>query len=268
MLKLHGAAEEVYIVLRGASGVDVPVLAYGTRREDSNDCVFIRVTRREQYQDELAEARERLIGILGHDLRVPLTAVTLGAETLLRTEELSRDAQQVALSILSSARRASRMTTDLLDFARVRFAGGIPIVRQPMDFRAVAEKVVAELRTIHPAVAIELRAGGDCRGSWDADRAAQVVANLTGNAIVHRREDTPVVVQLEGGAEAVTLDVRNATDSEVPDDLFTAFRLGAGSTGLGLGLFIVREVMKAHGGSVTAVVTAGEFNVRANWPRV
>lgn len=270
MLKLHRKAEEIYIVLRGSGGRAIPVLAFAARNEDANDCVFIEVTRREKYQDELARARELFIGILGHDLRVPLTSVTLGAETLLRLEKLSPEGQETAAAMLTSARRAARMTTDLLDFARIRFTGGIPIQRQPMDLCSVAEKVIGELRTIHPGVDIGLRVEGDCRGTWDSDRAAQVVANLIGNAVSHGREGSPVTVALEGGDEAVVLEVRNAIEpgaSSLGDEVFAVFRQGEHSLGLGLGLFIVREVLKAHGGTVTAAETDGEFRVRASWPR-
>ncbi|HYR27780.1 MAG TPA: histidine kinase dimerization/phospho-acceptor domain-containing protein, partial [Thermoanaerobaculia bacterium] len=135
ILRMHGAAEEIYLVLRTKEDALIPMLAYAARGE-VNECVFISVTRREAYQDEIARARERLMGILGHDLRVPLTSITLGAETLLRRNTLSDEDQQLALSMLASARRAARMTTDLLDFARARFAGGIPVQRQPIDLRA------------------------------------------------------------------------------------------------------------------------------------
>lgn len=269
MLKMQGRIEEIYFLLRAKDASTIPMLVYGKRTEGANECIFIHVTRREKYQSEIAQARERLIGILGHDLRVPLTSVTLGAEMLLRHETMSEEGQQTALSILASSRRAARMTTDLLDFTRARFAGGIPLQRRPADLREVAEKVISELRTIHPEVPIELTIDGDCRGKWDPDRAAQVVANLTGNAIDHRPDDAPVIVELHGLAEAVVLEVRNASDTTIanPEELFSPFHQGAGSTGLGLGLFIVREIMQAHGGSVTAAGAGGEFRVRAVWPR-
>ena len=268
LLKLHGRVEEVYIVLRAKDGAGVPVLAYAKRREGANDCVFIRVTHRERYQDEIAKARERMIGILGHDLRVPLTAVTLGAEELLRNEKLSGQGQHTALAVLASARRAARMTTDLLDFTRARFAGGIPVHPKPADLAEVAEKVIAEIHSVHRDVKIELSVEGDCRGSWDADRAAQVIANLTGNAIDHGSEDAPIVVRLQAQPNAVVLEARNATTETAPnvEDLFSPFRQRAGSAGLGLGLFIVKEIMEAHGGSVLATNEAGEFRVRAVWP--
>jgi len=270
LLKMQGQIGEIYLVLRARDERVIPVLAYATHREGRNDCIFIQVTSRERYQDEIARARELVIGILGHDLRVPLTSVTLGAETLLRHEQLSQEGQEIALSVLASARRAARMTTDLLDFARARFAGGIPIQPRPCDLRQVAEKIVAELRTIHPHVPIELSIEGDCRGVWDADRAAQVVANLTGNAIDHRHGETPVVVRLLCEEASVVLEVGNVADTAAqpdPDQLFSPFRLGPASSGLGLGLFIVREIMEAHGGSVKATNAAGEFRVRATWPR-
>lgn len=269
LLKMHGKVEEIYMLLQGRERRVLPVLAYGTRRE-RNECIFLPVTRRERYQDELAQARERLIGILGHDLRVPLTSIVLGAELLLRHETFTAEGQQAAVAILASARRAARMTMDLLDFTRARFAGGIPILRQEIDLRRVAEKVIAELRTIDPAAPVELQFDGDCRGSWDADRAAQVVSNLTGNAIRHRRGAGPVRVLLRGEEDAVILEVRNPIERppEVPlEHLFSPFRQGSDSSGLGLGLFIVREIMKAHGGSVAATAEPDQFVIRAAWPR-
>jgi PAS domain S-box-containing protein len=270
LMKLQGSVEEIYFVLRAKNGAEVPVLIYGARREKerppSNDCVFIRITRREHIQDELARVRERLIGVLGHDLRVPMTSAAFGLETLVRREKLSPEGQRLALASMASARRAARMTMDLLDFARVRFAGGIPIDRQPADLRVTVEKVIAELTTIHPAVSLVLEVQGDVRGSWDADRAAQVAANLISNAIEHGHEGTPVEVSLEGGPDSVVLEVRNAADTP-PAELFAPFQGGRRSSGLGLGLFIVREIMQAHGGTVDAVDEGGEFRVRALWPR-
>ena len=274
LLKLQGTAEEIYFVLRAKKGSDIPVLTYGVRRQVAsahvNECVFIRVTRREQHQEELARARELLIGILGHDLRVPLTAVSFGAEQLLHDETLSPSGQKTALSILASARRAARMTAELLDFARVRFAGGIPIQRVSADLRRVLEKVIAELRTVYPEVPIDVRIEGDCRGSWDADRTAQVIANLVGNAIDHGREDGRVDVRLEGRRDRVTLEVRNAAETGhgAPlDEIFSPFRQRPGSAGLGLGLFIAREVVQAHGGTITASTAEGVFAIRVLWPR-
>lgn len=255
LLKLRGAAEEVYLVLKSKDGAEVPVLTYGSRRDDVNECMFVRVTRREQYLEDAARMRELLIGVLGHDLRVPMTAVSFAAEQLIRDEPLSPKGQRTVMAILASAKRAARMTADLLDYTRVRFAGGIPVHRAPADLRLVVEKVIAELGAIYPAVAIDLRVGGDCRGSWDADRAAQVVANLLANAIEHGIEGTPVSVTLDGTADAVTLEVRNTAAST------------AATSGLGLGLYVSREVIQAHGGTLDITAADGVFAARAVWPK-
>lgn len=274
LLKLRGTADEIYFVLRAKAGSDVPVLTYGVRREIEttavNECVFIRITRRERYQEEMARARELLIGVLGHDLRVPLTAVSLGAEQLIRNESLSPNGQRTAVAILASARRAARMTADLLDFARVRFAGGIPVQRLDTDLRAVVEKVIAEIQAIYPGTPMQLHVLGDCTGSWDADRAAQVVANLVANAAEHGVQGAAVQVHLEAAQDAVTLEVRNASrggDDSTLAEVFSPFRQGTGSTGLGLGLFIAREIVQAHGGTISASSEEGEFSVRTVWPR-
>ena len=270
LLKLHGRVEEIYLILRSSEGADVQVLVYGARREregiTTNDCICIRVTRRELIQDEMARVRERLIGVLGHDLRVPMTSAAFAAETLLRTENLSPAGQRLALASIASARRGARMTMELLDFARVRFAGGIPVERRPADLRVIVDKVIAELKTIHPEASIALSVEGDARGAWDADRAAQAAANLVSNAIEHGREGTPVKISLRGEPEVVVLEVRNE-GAAPPAELFVPFQQGARSGGLGLGLFIVREIVEAHRGTVGALAENGEFLVRAVWPR-
>lgn len=255
LLKLRGMAEEVYLVLKAKDGADVPVLTYGSRRDDVNECMFIRVTRREQYLEDAARMRELLIGVLGHDLRVPMTAVAFGAEQLLHDETLSPKGQRTAMAILASAKRAARMTADLLDYTRVRFAGGIPVQRGPADLRLVVEKVIAELSAIYPSVSIDFRVDGDCRGSWDADRAAQVVANLLANAIEHGIEGAPVSVTLDEVGDAVALEVRNTAAAE------------STTSGLGLGLYVSREVVQAHGGSLDIAADDGVFTVRAVWPK-
>ena len=224
---------------------------------------------------EEAMARERLIGILGHDLRTPLTAITLGADELVRNGGLRPVEQNTALGILASAKRSARMVRELLDFTRARLGGGIPIRPDPIDLQRVVEKVLSEIRAGGQAEQIRFLCAGDCHGSWDADRAAQVVANLAGNALQHRQPETPVDIVLTGLAGSVTLEVSNTAaplSSRELADLFSPFRGPAlrGRTnpdGLGLGLFIVREIMRAHNGSIEAIAGDGRITFRATWPR-
>lgn len=226
-------------------------------------------------EKESAMARERLLGILGHDLRTPLTAVTMGADDLIRNGELKPEAEQTAIGILASARRAARMVRDLLDFTRARLAGGIPIRRDPIDLRRVVARVLTEIRVNAPGRLITFQSEGDCLGLWDADRAAQVVSNLVGNALQHGLDGTAIEVTLRGGDDAVGLEVINAGEPLAQEDLavlFSPFRRtgggsGPASDGLGLGLFIVEEIMKAHGGSVASVSSGGRISFRTVWPR-
>jgi len=226
-------------------------------------------------EKEAALARERLIGILGHDLRTPLTAVTLGAHELVRNSSDGSQARSTALGILASAKRAARMVRDLLDFTRARLAGGIPIWRNPMDLGVVVEKVLGEIRAGASARTITFQSQGDCTGSWDADRAAQVISNLVSNAVQHGAAGTPISVSLRCDPTSVILDVENTArklPAEEVADLFSPFRRPAGPAtrshdGLGLGLFIVNEIMRAHGGTVEMIGGDDRIVFRATWPR-
>ena len=221
-----------------------------------------------------AQVRERLIGVLGHDLRTPLTAAVIGAEALARDETIHEPARDLALKVLSSARRAARMVTELLDFARARLSGGIPIDPSPTDLGRVAEKVLAEIRSAVPDRDIQASVSGDCRGVWDPDRSAQVMANLINNALQHGRPDTPIQVSMFGGDDAVILEVTNESDPLTPAELAGLFSPSsesrsapAGSSGLGLGLYIVQQIMSGHGGFVEATSSGHQIRVRAAWPR-
>lgn len=221
---------------------------------------------------ELAQSRERLIAVLSHDLRTPLNAVLIGAEQLASTAALTRDEQQVAMGITGSARRATRMVGDLLDFTRARLGGGIPVRPGPADLSLIAAKVVSEVRAGNPSAVIEMTIDGDCRGRWDADRAAQVVSNILGNAVHHGSSDS-IAVRLHGRAADVILEVENAAPPLVPEDLlevFSPFRRSSGASGtgnLGLGLYIVQQIMHAHRGSVELAQSDGRIKVRTIWPR-
>lgn len=221
-----------------------------------------------------AETRERLIGVLGHDLRTPLTAAVIGAEALARDEALNEPARHMALTILSSARRAARMVTQLLDFARARLSGGIPIHPTATDLQRVVEKVLAEIRSAAPERDIRASVSGDCRGVWDPDRSAQVMANLIHNALQHGHADTPVHVAMVGGDDAVLFEVTNQSDPLPPAQMAELFSPSGGSrgaadgsSGLGLGLYIVQQIMRGHGGFVEATSHGHEVRVRAAWPR-
>jgi two-component system, sensor histidine kinase and response regulator len=232
---------------------------------------------RERLNEELREMlrlNEMFYAALGHDLRNPLSAVMTGA-ALIRQ---SGDARTVAVGnrIMSSASRMARMIEQLLDLARARLGGGIPITRAETDLRTVAARVVAEHQTIAPERTIEIHADGDLRGAWDETRLAQVLSNLLANAVQHGTAHRPIRIDLEGRApDAVIVSVSN--DGAIPatllPHLFEPFRSSRSdhrrSEGLGLGLYIVDQVVKAHHGRVQVQSTPEQGTTfRIRLPRV
>jgi signal transduction histidine kinase len=152
-----------------------------------------------------------------------------------------------------AARRTSEMIGTLIDFARSRFGGSLPVVRAPADLHAICGRVIDELTAGNPGRRIEMDPKGDGRGEWDEARLGQVVSNLVGNALLHGERDEPVRVSVEGGDSEALLRVQNR-GTPIPADLlpvlFGPFRRGSDSRGLGLGLYIVRQIVVAHGGTV------------------
>jgi two-component system, sensor histidine kinase and response regulator len=205
---------------------------------------------------ETLRLNEMFTALLAHDLRNPLSAILASAELLHRRSDDGLT-QEAAARIASSGKRMSHLIEDMLDLARARLAGGIVVKREPTDFRALVERVVREHRATAPQRRIETDYRGDFSGSWDTDRVAQVASNLIGNALKHGDPDAPVEVQLDGTEhEAVVLCVANkgTIAPELSEHLFDPFRGGqraAGrSEGLGLGLYIVYQIVKAHCGRV------------------
>ncbi|HEX4479586.1 MAG TPA: hybrid sensor histidine kinase/response regulator [Rudaea sp.] len=241
--------------------------------------VFFQLHRqKQQIARELKERTETLrltemfMAVLGHDLRNPLGAIMASAEVVGMA---SKDDQvkQFSTRILSSAQRMTRMIEDLLDVTRARVAGGIPIRPEPMDLQPVLDRVLNELRAIHPTRVIEVNSHGDLHGTWDSERLAQVVSNLATNALQHGAQDAPVSIDVDGRAQnEVSLCFRNG--GGIPEDrraaLFDPFhdvsRMAESRNGLGLGLYIVREIVLAHGGNVD--VHAASTDETAFWVRL
>ena len=223
---------------------------------------------------ETLRLSEMLMAMLGHDLRGPLSAVLMSAMVLERRAETDAS-REAAGRIVQSGKRMSRMIGDLLDLARARLAGGIAVHREPLDLGTVVERVVNECRSSSPEHAIELEQGGDCLGEWDADRLAQVASNLLGNAVRHGDRSQPIRVRLDGTApSAVVLAIANAgtIPPELLPHLFDPFRSGrlqSGSdAGLGIGLYIVQQIVVAHGGRVDVESQPGRDTVfRVTLPR-
>ena len=200
--------------------------------------------------------REQLLGVVGHDLRSPLHAIQLSVGALERGGSLSEPQARQVTHVATATRRMERMIHELLDYTRARLAGGIPVRATPLSMDKLLERVVERFQVSHPTRRVVARQEGDLRGTWDESRLLQLMDNLVINALQHSPVDTPVEVGVTGGAEGVTLTVRN-DGAPVPLEeratLFEPFKRGkrAHGDGLGLGLYIVRQIAAAHGGRVS-----------------
>jgi signal transduction histidine kinase len=193
------------------------------------------------------------IGVLGHDLRNPLSSIVNGAALLDLKADDPDETRKKARVIMNASRRMERLIQQLLDFALARVKGAIPIEPVPLDLAKSARQVASELG-VSESGPVELASRGDTNGVWDADRMMQVISNLVGNAVEHGEPAAPIRLTIDGqAAEQVTLEVENR--GSIPKDtlavLFSPFKpRGKNSRGLGLGLYIIDQVVLAHGGRV------------------
>ena len=202
-----------------------------------------------------------ILGVVGHDLRNPLGAIHMSASLLHTKGGLSGWQARAIERLRSSAGRMGRIIADLLSYTRTRLGNGIPISKREASLDAIVQKVADELQAVNPGRAITLDVRGDVAGEWDPDRLEQVASNLVSNAIDHGDPSGPVAVDVDGTSpDEVVLNVRNGGDGfprEVLSHLFEPFsrppdEKSRKASGLGLGLYISREIVRAHGGEITA----------------
>jgi len=223
-------------------------------------------------QRALAEERDVFLGVLSHDLRAPLNSILMGA-AFLRGEALSEPATRATQRVSFAARRIEKMIDGLTDYTKVRFGGGITVEAHIVDLDGTLRQLIAELLAQHVGREIRFERRGDLVCECDAVRVGELITNLVNNAVLYGDTSSPVVVVADGTApESVVLSVTNKgapiPPSLVPH-LFDAFRRGrTTSSGMGLGLFIVRHIAIAHGGGVAVESKEdGETIFRATFPR-
>jgi len=229
--------------------------------------------------EDTIRQNELFAGVLAHDLRNPLGAMTTAAQVLLMRKEgagtsAERD-QRPLRRILSSGHRMTTMIDQLLDFTRARSGGGVEVYPHAADLTELLNQAVGELEVVHSEWNIQREVRGDQHGTWDSDRLLQVVSNVVANAGHHGRREAPISVRLDGtNRDRVSVEVHNqgAIPESLLPTLFDPFRSTKQrrdrSRGLGLGLFIVREIVHAHGGTVQ-VETSEAFGTtfRIDLPR-
>lgn len=211
------------------------------------------------YAEQVNRSRDIFLAILGHDLRAPLQAVSMSTELLLRKTSLEGDALACVQHIKRGTRHMAVMVSDLLELVRSRLGKRLPVEPVPMDLADAAREVIAEACAGNPECDPTLEVTGDTRGFWDAGRLNQLLQNLIGNALQHGSNKRDVTITLSGEPDVVRLTVHNHGVPIPEEAIGTIFdplvrsadeELGQPSTSLGLGLFIVKEVVTAHQGTI------------------
>jgi signal transduction histidine kinase len=216
--------------------------------------------------EETIRYNDLFAGVLAHDLRNPLSAMITAAQLVLMRQEGRSDGDAKSLSrIIASGKRMFRLIDQLLDVTRARVGGGIQLDPREANLSNLCDQAIAELEVANPDWIVRREAVGDPGGWWDPDRLLQIISNLVGNAGHHGEPGSPIVVRLDGARpDAITLEVRN--QGVIPEaamaSLFAPLKGGTQrrdyARGLGLGLFIVKEMVQAHGGRVDVASSAGE----------
>jgi signal transduction histidine kinase len=229
---------------------------------------------RQRELETTAERRERLIAITSHDLRNPLNTIVMAAGYLLARGTLREDDARLAKRIANSGQRIAGMLDQLVEFSRARLAGGFELQLELTNLGRLCENIADELR-LSSLTDIRLTLRGELGGVWDGGRLAQVLSNLAGNAVDHARRGTAVGLEARDAGRDVIVEVTNEGDPIPPEVLPTLFKpFGGGrlttrarSHHLGLGLYIAHEIVRAHGGTLTAASSQGTTTFALRLPR-
>lgn len=204
------------------------------------------------------DVQARFMSILGHDLRNPLNTISGAANVQLLINPENEKSAELSRKILRSAKQMNLMISDLLDASRHGNGDAIPVAKKPLNLRETALMLIEDFRLGHSDRKIDFTADDNCCGAVDEMRFNQVLSNLLSNAVRYGKPDSPVKVSLREKDSAIFLSVNNQGEpipAEERESLFNPFWRGAkhaknDSKGLGLGLYIVRQIMRAHNGAI------------------
>ena len=285
LLQMQGSISEVRMEMLHKDKSVVPMIMNAIRREQGgvmvHDLAAFIARDRDKFEQELIASRkklqavvadanrlkeeagdralfaEQMVGIVSHDLRNPLSAISMGA-TVLGRGDVPTSQQRVLSRVARAAERANRLITDLLDFTQARVGGGLSVDLRQIDLHATVAEAVEELALAYPNRELRHIGEGEPMCTADGDRLSQLVGNLVSNAMVYGEPGAPVTVSSTVREYAFYISVHNTgktIPAEVLPTLFQPMVRGEASSGsrsVGLGLYIVREIAKAHGGEVAA----------------
>jgi signal transduction histidine kinase len=224
---------------------------------------------------QVDQSRNLLLGMLGHDMRNPLNAIVMTASNLASLSA-GEDISEAAMVLIRSGASIKALLDDLVDFNRTKLGLGLNIARKEIDLTKLFTDEINQHRVVHPETHLELTLEGNVTGQWDGERLQQVLRNLVSNALAYGATGEPVRVMVEGDDDTVRIAVANrgpVIDPTTADYLFDPLQRGAaahrrsGRDGLGLGLYIVREITRAHGGTVDLRSSAEETVISVCLPR-
>ncbi|CAB3802885.1 sensor histidine kinase [Pararobbsia alpina] len=227
------------------------------------------------FSTQIDLARNLLLGMLGHDMRSPLQTIQITA-SYLQALNAGEKVSGAAFRLIRSGARMQALLDDMVDFNRTRLGLGMNVAPTSIDLVQLFADELDQLRVVHPDRQVDLDAIGNCTGVWDGRRLQQLLGNLVLNAIKYGAQDAPVRVTVTGSDTEVLLEVRNvgtAIDRSTLDRVFDPLQRGPSHQGrdsdssLGLGLYIAREITKAHGGEIDARSDETETVFSVHLPR-
>lgn len=223
---------------------------------------------------EVERWRQIFLAVLGHDLRGPLNAASLTA-SLIAMEAPAGLCEHTAV-LTRSVKRMASMLDSLLELNRANLGSGMVLHRTMVDVEAECRAELGVLSAAHPGNYLCLESEGDLHGYFDASRLREALSNLVTNAIKHGLEGFEPQIRLEGNTTTVIISVENsgAIAEADPAVLFEPLRRGMSAqqkterTNLGLGLFITRQISRAHGGDVHLVAESGRVQFTIILPKI
>ncbi len=231
------------------------------------------------YTNRVEQSRRMFLAILGHDLRNPLNSISMAAQLLARTTDKHLDSPRALSVIETNTETITRLIRDLIDFASTGPGSTMPLTRSPVDIEILCRQVFEEFCVAYPQRTLRFHSDGDLTGDCDAARLRQVVSNLMGNALQHGSTEGPIELSVASNGATVVLSVHNEGPPIPPEMLATIFDPLTRYTipdstaqrvpgSVGLGLYIVREIVVAHGGTVEVASTeeGTTFTVRLPQP--
>jgi signal transduction histidine kinase len=229
-------------------------------------------------KERAVQFQRRVLGIVGHDLRNPLSVVVMSATQLAKAVQLGDRRPSPVSRILAASHRMEGMIRDLLDYSRIELRIALPLEVRTASAHESCSRIIEEFRAVSPGREIRYEPGDDPAVRWDPDRIEQVLANLVANALKYGEEGTPIRVAWRRERGAMILEVHNR-GNPIPESLlphiFEPFRRGGShdprtsKSSMGLGLYIVRQIVAQHGGRIDVRSTSREgttFTVRVPAP--